>query len=535
MTTDPAELAALDSAAAQRRSGALMSAVTLVSRLGGFVRIVVVSAVLGSTFLGDTYQTANSLPNLVFELVAAGTLSAVLIPTLVARLHEERREDAERLAGAVLGFALGAMAVVVLAGVVLADPLARLLFVADPDAADRAAKVTQGAFFLRCFLPQVFFYVVAMVCTGVLNAQRRFLAGAAAPIWNNVCVIAVYFAYGRWFGETARGTVTTSGGLLLGVGTTVGVVLLALPQVLAVRRSCFRLRPTLDRHNPDLRRVARLGLYAAGYVGLNQVGLMVMVVLSNRTNVVPFQVGWAFFLLPFALFATPLATAAFPALARLQREGDRAGFAAEAARLLGNVAFCVLPVGVAMVALAEPASGVFRIGNMTAAGTRELAVHLRSFGLAVLGYCWFLALTRVAYARHDTRLPTVANAAGLTLGTGLMLGLVFATRGLWQVAALGLGTALAYLVAAGVVAARGLDAATLGSAAAATLRCLPGAGLMAVVAWGLAGRVTAAAGDGRWALAAACVAGGAAGLAVYLAAAKVLRAPQWGLLSGRLT
>ena len=157
MTTDPAELAALDSAAAQRRSGALMSAVTLVSRLGGFVRIVVVSAVLGSTFLGDTYQTANSLPNLVFELVAAGTLSAVLIPTLVARLHEERREDAERLAGAVLGFALGAMAVVVLAGVVLADPLARLLFVADPDAADRAAKVPQGAFFLRCFLPQVCF------------------------------------------------------------------------------------------------------------------------------------------------------------------------------------------------------------------------------------------------------------------------------------------------------------------------------------------------------------------------------------------
>jgi putative peptidoglycan lipid II flippase len=528
----PDALAARDTPDAQLRSSAAISSITLGSRVLGFARVVVVAGVLGSTFLGDTYQSANAVPNLVFELVAAGALSAVLVPSLVDLLHRGAHAEAERLAGNVLGCTLVLMVALVAIGFVAAEPAARLLFIAEPDPQVREAQVRLGTFFLWFFLPQTLFYGLAMVLTGVLHAHRRFAVPAAAPIWNNVVVIGVYVAYGAAFGQTDPTDVSTGGKLLLAAGTTVGVVALAVPQWPFVRRLGFRLRPRFGWRDPALRRVLRHGMYAVGYLGLNNVVFMVMVVLSNATSVVAFHVAWAFFLLPFALFATALATAAFPALSRMHGESDAEGFGAEAVRLLGAIAFTTVPVGVAYGTLAGPLSNVFRIGNISQAGAAALAAVLTGLALAVPCYGLFLGLTRIAYARHDTAWPTVCNAVGITIGIAIMLVLFAATNGDTRMTGLGVGLAVGYWTSCALLAARHLRRHDLRVSITYLGRCLVAGAAMAGVVTAVEYVTGALAGDvsGRIGAALTSIVAASLGAGAYLGVAAALRVPALGML-----
>ncbi|MCC7078088.1 MAG: polysaccharide biosynthesis C-terminal domain-containing protein [Acidimicrobiia bacterium] len=527
------ELARRDTEVAQYRAGRAMSVVTLLARITGFARILVVSAVFGTSFLGATYQTSNNVPNLVFELVAAGALSSVLVPTLVDHLRREDRVGAERLAGGVLGCALALMAVITVVGIVLAEPLARLIFVADDDATSREDKIRLGTFFLRVFLPQTLFYVVAMVMTGVLQAHRRFVVPALAPLWNNVVVITVYVVYGIAFaGQVEAGSVTTSGALLLGLGTTLGVAALALPQIPFVRHLGFRVRPRIAWRDPGVRRIARLGAWAIGWLGFNSLLLQVMVSLANRgDNVVPLQVAWAFFLLPYSLFAMVLATAAFPALSSRHAAGDSAGFDTESGRVLSDILFWVMPSACVFLVLAGPISTVFRFGSMTTSGAGSVALYLRAFSIAVPAFCLFLGLTRIAYARNDTRSPTLGNGLGVAIGIAVMVVAVVWAEGDAAQAALGFGTALAYAVACVVVAVshlKGVEVRRVLRNLALTCVAAAAAGL---VMFGVETLLEAALPAGRGGAALVLCVALLVGGAVYLAVAHLVRAE--GMASAR--
>ena len=147
------------------RATAAMTVLTGVSRLTGFVRIVVVAAVLGTTFLGNTYESANSVPNLLFELIAAGVLQAVLIPTLVSLLDRGDRTEAEHVAGSVLGLSCLILAALAVVGIAAAPLVARGLFAGVHDPHVRADEIRLGTVFLWFFLPQVVMYAVGMVAT----------------------------------------------------------------------------------------------------------------------------------------------------------------------------------------------------------------------------------------------------------------------------------------------------------------------------------------------------------------------------------
>ena len=160
------------------RAAAGMGAVAAVSRGLGFVRVLVVTAVLGTTSLGDAFQSANSVSNVLFELLAAGALSAVLVPTFVQLLDRDDQPGAERVAGGVLGVALVVLGPIVVIGVVFAPLLARALTigVASDVAAAQQDLVT---FLLRFFVPQVLLYAAGTIITAVLYAMRRFAITAA--------------------------------------------------------------------------------------------------------------------------------------------------------------------------------------------------------------------------------------------------------------------------------------------------------------------------------------------------------------------
>jgi putative peptidoglycan lipid II flippase len=414
----PAVLPAPDLA----RSTVAMTALTLVSRLTGFVRVLVVVAVLGDTFLGNTYQSANTVPNLLFELIAAGVLQAVVVPSLVGLFDQGKRHEAEHVVGSVLGLATAGLAVVAGIGALLAPFVMRVLVSGVESDAVRDDAVRLGTVLLWFFLPQVVCYAAAMVSTGVLNAQGRFTLPVFAPVLNNVVVTASYVLF--WVlrdGKPPSFDLSAAETLVLAGGTTLGVLAFCAVPVIGVLRSGFRLRPRLDARHPEVRRLARLGGWAAAYLASTQVLLLVLVVLAGgiEGGVVVYAAAWTFFLLPHALFALPVVTALYPSLARTWGAGDRTAYGRTVGSGLRAIAFLALPATAALVALARPVSSALVFGEGRGS-VGAVASATAAFAAGLVGYGAFLFLTRASYATGDARTPALVNVGAVLLGAVAM-------------------------------------------------------------------------------------------------------------------
>ncbi|HTJ74953.1 MAG TPA: lipid II flippase MurJ [Acidimicrobiales bacterium] len=503
-----------------------VTAGNVVARVTGLLRVLAVGGALGATFLGNTYQTANLVSNLLFELLAAGILSSVLVPPFVSLLDGGRRDDAERLAGAVLGMALAVLGAVTVVGLALRPWIMRGLTLAVPDPAVRAAEVRLGSFLLWLFLPQILFYAVGAVATALLNGDRRFAAAAFAPVANNVVVIATMVAFRVMHGSGPGLSLPLSQRLVLAVGTTAGVVAMAGVPLVALRRAGVRLRPRWDPAAPALRGLLRAGGWAAAYLALSQLLVGVTLVLANRVEggVVAYQIAFTAFLLPFAVLAHPVLTTVYPGLAAHAHARRWPAFAESLGAGARSIAFLVLPASALLVALARPALRVVQLGDLDVAGTQLVARVLAAYALGLVGYAGLQLLTRASYAAGDTRTPALVNLGVAGGGALLMVGLYGAASGTQRVVVLGLAHSVAMVTGAAVLAAlvrRRVGAAwplsaTLGRSAAG-----------AVVA-GVVARVVAdlAPGSGRAGAFLSLGAGGLAGVAAYLLASWALRAPE---------
>ena len=439
------------------RSMVAMTVLTAISRVTGFVLFVVVAAVLGYGYLANTYQTANTIPNVVYELVVAGVVQAVLIPSLVSRLDRGEQREAEHVAGAVLGLATVCLGVVALVGVVVAPWIARILF-SGGDPALHHQQVRTGTILLRFFLPQVVLYAAGLVATSVLNARHRFALPAVAPLANNVVVIAACLVYARVRNGPSSSLLGLRGGELavLGIGTTLGVVAFCGLPVVAVLRSDFRLRPNLDRAHPEVRRLARHGAWAAAFLAATQLLLVTVLILGNRVpgGVIAYQLAFQFFLLPHALFALPVVTTLFPTMSRQHHDADTDGLGASLGRGVSTIAYLVAPTAALLGALGGVISRTLQFGHAGPRGASLVAGCLVGFAPGLLGYGLFLFASRVSYARGDTRTPALVNAGVVVAGSGAMvLGFVVAPEQ-HRMAAVALAHSLAYLAGAAVLLSR---------------------------------------------------------------------------------
>jgi putative peptidoglycan lipid II flippase len=431
-----------------------MTVLTLVSRATGLVRIVLVGAVVGTTFLGNTYQSTNTIPNVVFELMAAGTFQAVLIPSLVRLTDRGDQDQAEHVAASVFGIALVALFGVALTGMVFAHQIAELLF-SGSDEAVRADQVRLGSIFLLIFLPQVGMYATGMVATGVLNAQQRFAIPAIAPAVNNVIVCIAYGLF-WWSRKGAEPSLDLTGlqiALLAG-GTTAGVIGFSLLPLLAVRRTPFHLRVAFDRHHPEVRRILKMGVWAAGFLASTQLLILVELLLANRIQggVVALQIGWTFFLLPYALFAQPVLTALFPTMSRQAAQGDHDGFARSVERGTEMICLFVIPAAIAFVAVGPALCRAVLFGAIDRAGADQVARVVMGFAPGVVGYGLLLFYARALYARDDAHTPTIVNLVAGIAGGAAMLVLFPMASTRWQVPVLAAVHALVYSLAAVVIA-----------------------------------------------------------------------------------
>ena len=435
------------------RGAAGITIATAVSRATGFLRVVVVAAAMGTTFLANTYQTANTAPNVVFELIAAGVLTSVFVPTFVDYLARGRRDEAWGAANVLTSVALVGLVVIALLLALAAPWLMRLLTIGVSDDALRADEIALGSTFLRLFAPQVIFYGAGMIMTGALHAHRRFAMAAVAPIFNNVVVILVYLTY-AWMrrGEPPSVTqITTSQVYLLGAGTTMGVVAMTVCLIPQLRRLGWRWRWRLDISHPAVKKAARLGVWALGYAGGYQAGLIVVLLLANRVRggVAAYQWAYTLFYVPHALVAVPIFSVLFPVMAEHASKGEGTEFSTRLQDGLNMLAFILFPVAAALLATAEPLARLtLAYGAMTVSGADLVARVVAAFAIGLPGYSAFLVLTRACYALGDTKTPAIVNAATVTLASAIGAGLFFVSGRRWAVAGLALGHSVAFTAGA---------------------------------------------------------------------------------------
>lgn len=433
-----------------------MGAIALVSRLIGFVRVLVVAAVLGTTFLGNAFQSANSVSNVLFELLAAGALSAVLVPAFVKLLEADDQRAAEEVAGGVLGVALAGLGALSLVGILAAPLLARALTLGVPaDVADEQRELV--TFLLRFFVPQVVFYAAGTVATAVLHSLRRFAVAAAAPIGNTVVMVASLIAFRAVAGPSPSLDLSSGERWLLVLAGSGGVIAFVGSLLVTCAAAGFRLRPRWPGRDGRVGEVLRhsgWGVVLHTGAGI-LLGAAIVAGSSIEGGVVAYQVGWVFFLGPYAVLAQPLHTAILPELVAEAADHDLDRFRHSLRWALERMSVLVIPVSVALVVVALPAMRLVAFGESADTGGPLLAAALAGLGVGLFPYSTFLLLSRAYYALEDSRTPGVVSVSVAVLGA-LVMGLG-ATRfdGAAQIALLGGAHSLAYAVGS-VVLARGL-------------------------------------------------------------------------------
>jgi len=513
---------------------------TVVSRFTGVLRGVTIAAVLGVTYFANTYQFTNSLPNLVFYGLLAGSMfSSLLVPALVQHIDSGDRRAAARTAGGLLGMAmLGMLAIVPVAAV--ATPW--LLRLGSAGAANPAAAHSQvhiGTVLVLFLLPQVPLYAIVGTATAVMNAHRRFALPAAAPALENLGTIAVLAVVAALYSQAAiqQRDVPVSLLLLLGVGTTGAVMLHASVQWWGARRVGVALVPNAGWRDPQVRATIGRAMPALAQAALGALQFGALWLVADRVpgGVVAFQLATNFYFLPIAVGATPVALSLVPRLSRMTAPDQASLFRDTYVRGLVFAAFLVIPAATAYAVLARPLAGVIGQGAFGAAGGRELiAAALLGLAPAITFQTLFLVTTYACYARKDTIHPlrgmiiqTAVCAAGIAAVVHL--------NGPALLTGLGLSFSAGSVAGAGYLVhhlRRGLPRGGE-PVLRPVLRTLACSAIMAVPAWAAAGFVAGHLASAAGRVAAfllVCV----AGAGIYFAAQAAMGASQMRWLAGAL-
>lgn len=522
---------------------ATMALGTALSRLTGLGRVGAVAFALGiaESRLADSYNIANTVPNVLYELVLGGVLSSVFIPILVQELRTSRSEVAWEAVSAMISAAALVLAAVSLLTLALAPAIVAVFSgrVPEPEATEQRELAT---FLLRWFAPQIALYGITALAEGLLNAHGRFGLPMFVPILNNLVVMGAFVAFGIMVAGTpdpAGVAASPAQKLVLGAGTTAGVAAMAIALWPAVRRLPGRIRPRLSLRHPAVRKVARLSVWTVGYVASNAVGVGVAFYLANAQQGGPsaYAIAFAFFQVPIGIVAVSIVTALTPRMSAHHVDADRAAFAAALGRGLRVTALLLIPTTALYIVLAQPLIETLLAHGVVSTDSSSLVAQvLAYFAIGLLPFSVYLLLMRAFYARQDARTPALVNL--LENGVTIVLSLVlFPPMG---VQGLALAHTLGYVAGCAVAAAvlsRGLGGpvgAGLGRPMAKTVA----AGALAAGAALLALAILERAGNPADAAPVQVAVGGIAGGLAFLLAARALGvpdlAPPWTLRTLRL-
>ena len=430
------------------RASRTMAIASAASRLTGFLRSLVVTAAIGVALVGNAYNTANTLPNIVYELLLGGVLTSVIVPLLV-QAQEQDRDRGVAYTQRLLSLAVAGLAGATLLATVAA-PLLTVLY-----SSGSGAKSELTTLFAYLLLPEIFFYGLGAMIGAVLNTRGVFGPPAWAPVLNNVVVIVVAGLFiAITSGRDVTGSLTTGETLLLGIGTTLGIVAQALVLLPALRRTGFRWKFRLDLRGSRLGEAGPLALWVIGYVVVSQIGYLIQLRLANGVpddlpGVATFTNASLLFQMPYGILGVSLLTALMPRMSRAAARGDREGLLSDLSLGARLSALALLPVTALFIVLG-PAIGTVIYGHgrtdVSAARTIGEVLAFSAFGL--VPFAITMLQLRVFYAVKDARTPTMINLGMIVVRVvfSLLAALVLADRNL--VAGLLVATSLSYVVGA---------------------------------------------------------------------------------------
>jgi putative peptidoglycan lipid II flippase len=404
------------------RSAAVMAAGTVLSRVLGFVRIALLTALVGTGLRGDIFAAANTIPTSLYILLAGGVFNTVLVPQLVRAIknHDDEGKDyTDRLLTA--GFVV--LAVLTTACVLLAPFIAAIYTPDELRSPARAAERADLEFFVRLALPQIFFYGAFVLVGQVLNARGKFGPMMWAPIANNIvaCVSIVVFMFVYRVGDDPA-TYTTGEQFLLGLGHTVGIAVQLLVLLPYLKRSGYDYRPRFGLRGTGLGRTAKLGIWTVLFVAVNQVTLVIVTRLAiagsaaagpgeDAAGVIAYTTAMLIIMVPHGIITVSLATAALPKMSALAADGDTAEVARTSSRSIRQALAVVVPAAVAMFAFAGPATSVIA-GWGTARGQTELLAYtLTALSVGLIPFTIQYFQLRTFYAFENTRSPFFIQCA----------------------------------------------------------------------------------------------------------------------------
>jgi putative peptidoglycan lipid II flippase len=391
------------------RASSMMAVANLTSRVTGFLRQIVLVAVLGITALNDAYTISNTLPNIVYELLIGGVLSSVLIPLLVGSQAED--DDGGQLYIQRLLTIAGTVLLAITGLAMLAAPLLTSLYTGG--ATETAGLATALAYLL---LPQIFFYGIGAILGAVLNSRGAFGPFAWAPVLNNVVVLLVLGAY-LFVPADLRLT-------LLGAGTTLGIVVQTVVLLPAMRRAGFRYRPVWS-WDPRLRTAGRLAGWAVLYAFIGFVGYLVTIRIaaeSGTGGVVVYTNAWLLLQVPYGVLGVSLLTALMPRMSRAAAAGRTDDVVADLSLGSRLAAMFLVPVSVVITVFGpEIGTALFglRSANLDGAQLLGTALSVSAFGL--FPYAVTLLQMRVFYAMTDSRTPTLVQLFTVVVKLVLMV------------------------------------------------------------------------------------------------------------------
>ena len=523
-------------------SSAVMAAGTVVSRLSGFVRGILLAAALGVGLHADVFNIANTVPNMLYILLAGGVVNAVLVPQLVRAMKNDP-DGGDAYTNRIITLAGLFLGVVTVALVALAPWLMRLFL--DPQffTPERSEQLESVIDFARYCLPQVFFYGMFVLVGQVLNARGRFGPMMWAPIANNVVAVAVLSTYlvtlGPAEGDEKQGGFTAGAEALLGLGSTLGIVVQFLVLLPYLKAAGFSYRPRFDFRGAGLGHTLRLGVWTVLFVVVNQIAYTVVVRLASSGTVDPSGAGgegtgytiytntFLLTMVPHSVITVSLATAMLPLLSRYAADGDLRSIGRSVASTLRSAYALVVPFAALLALMAVDVAQVIWGYGSAAEDYANFAPSLALFGLGLIMFTAHYLMLRGFYALEQTRrvfwIQCVIAATNIAAAILLSRGATPAETAPRLV----LAYACAYAV--GAVVSSVILSRTVGSLEGAKLvrflvRLAIAVALSGLVAWGTRlGMAELVDSDATWGAVVRLGAVGLVYLAAYVVVARVLR------------
>ncbi|MFE7597254.1 murein biosynthesis integral membrane protein MurJ [Streptomyces sp. NPDC057494] len=533
------------------KSSAVMAAGTLVSRLTGFVRSLVITGALGAALLGDTFTIAYTLPTMIYILTVGGGLNSVFVPQLVRSMKNDE-DGGEAYANRLLTLVMVALGLIVALAVFAAPLLIRLM---SNTIADDAAANSVAVTFARYCLPTIFFMGVHVVMGQILNARGKFGAMMWTPVLNNIVMIVTFGLFIWVYGTSAEShmgvqTIPDEGIRLLGIGTLLGLVVQALAMIPYLRETGFRFRPRFDWKGHGLGKTVKLAKWTVLFVLANQAGVLVVTQLATAAGEESGKNGAGFLAysnaqliwgMPQAIITVSVMAALLPRISRAAHDGDPGAVRDDISQGLRNSAVAIVPVSFAFLALGVPMCTLLYASSGVEAA-QGMGFILMAFGLGLIPYSVQYVVLRGFYAYEDTRTPfyNTVIVAAVNAAASAVCYVVLPAQ--WAVVGMAASYGLAYAVGVGIAWRRlrkrlggDLDGThVMRTYARLCMASVPAAIVAGAVGFGLLKLL----GEGALGSLVALVVGGAVLLGVFFVAAKRMRIAELntlvGMVRGRL-